>query len=348
MAMMPATMGEPDRPRDREKPKGCVLLAPDSFKGTLSAPEVAAALAAPFEAAGFAVDPCPLADGGEGTVEALVEVLGGRRVEAEAHDPLGRSIVSSFALLRDGRTAVVETAAASGFGLLAPFERDAEASSTRGTGELIAAASRHASRVLVGIGGSASVDGGEGAIEAIAAAGGLGDTGLVCLCDVRTPWERAAETFGPQKGADPAAVARLSRRLDRLAATLPRDPRGVPMGGGAGGLAGGLWAACGAELADGAGYVLEAVGFDERLRRSAAVVTGEGRLDATTLAGKVVSEVARRARAAGVPAHAVVGRDASAPDERGALGLVSIREASTVEEIVRAAGTLASELAATG
>src|SRR4051794_6468964 len=248
MAMMPATMGEPDRPRDREKPKGWVLLAPDSFKGTLSAPEVAVALAAPFEAAGFAVDLCPLADGGEGTAESLLETLGGRRVEAEVHDPLGRSIVSSFVLLRDFRTAVVETAAASGLDLLAPFERDPEAASTRGTGELIVAASGVASRVLVGIGGSATVDGGEGAIEAIAAGGGLGDAGLVCLCDVRTPWERAAETFGPQKGADAAAVARLSRRLNRLAGTLPRDPRGLPMGGGAGGLAGGLWAACGAEL----------------------------------------------------------------------------------------------------
>jgi glycerate 2-kinase len=347
MAMMSATMGEPDRSRDRGKPKG-VLLAPDSFKGTLSAPEVAAAMAAPFEAGGWTVDRCPLADGGEGTAVALLETLGGRRIEAAAHDPLGRSIESSFALLRDGRTAVVETAAASGLGLLAFSERDPEATSTRGAGELIVAASRHAARVLVGIGGSATVDGGQGAIEAMAAAGGLGDAGVVCLCDVRTPWERAAETFGPQKGADAAAVARLSRGLDRLAATLPRDPRGVPMTGGAGGLAGGLWAAYGAELVDGAGFVLEAVGFDARLRGAAAVVTGEGRLDATTLDGKVVSEVARRALAAGVPTHAVVGRDASTPGERAALGLGSIREASTVEEIARAATTLASRLAATG
>src|SRR3954470_22614223 len=141
MAMMPATMGEPDRSRDRAKTKW-ILLAPDSFKGTLSAPQVAAALAAPFEAAGFAVDPCPLADGGEGTAESLLGTLGGRRVEAEVHAPLGRSIGSSFVLLRDGRTAVMETASASGFGLLAPFERDAEAASTLGTGELIVAASR--------------------------------------------------------------------------------------------------------------------------------------------------------------------------------------------------------------
>ena len=109
-------------------------------------------MAAPFEAAGWVVDRCPLADGGEGTADALVETLGGRRIEAEAHDPLGRSIKSSFALLRDGRIAVVETATASGLGLLAPSERDPEAASTRGTGELIVAASRHAERVLVAIG----------------------------------------------------------------------------------------------------------------------------------------------------------------------------------------------------
>jgi glycerate 2-kinase len=347
MAMMVSTMAEADRSRAAGKPTR-VLLAPDSFKGTFSAPQVTAALAAPFEEAGIEVDRCPLADGGEGTADALVGSLGGRRVEAEAHDPIGRSIGSSFVLLRDGVTAVVDTAAASGFGLVAPSERDPESASTRGTGELIVAAARHAQRVLVGIGGSATTDGGRGALEVIAAAGGLGDIQVVCLCDVRTPWELAAETFGPQKGADPAAVARLARRLDEFAATLPRDPRGVPMSGGAGGLAGGLWATCGAELADGAAFVLETVEFDARLRRAAAVVTGEGQLDSTTLAGKLVSEVARRARDAGVPVHAVVGRDATTAAEKHVLGLDSIREASTADEIARAADALAGEVAAAG
>jgi glycerate kinase len=343
MAMMVAPMSEFDRSRDRGKPTG-VLLAPDSFKGTLSASEVVDALAGPLERAGFAVDRCPLADGGEGTADAMGEALGGERVVADAHDPLGRPIRASFVLLGDGESAVVETAAASGLGLLAPSERDPEAASTRGTGELIVAASRHAARVLVGIGGSATVDGGRGALEAIDEAGGLGDAELVCLCDVRTPWELAAETFGPQKGADPAAVERLARALDAQAATLPRDPRGVPMSGGAGGLAGALWGARGAELADGAAFILEAVGFDDRLREVAAVVTGEGRLDATTLAGKLVSEVARRARDAGVPVHAVAGRDATTETDRAALGLASIRTASTRPELADAAAALGAEL----
>ena len=286
--MMVTTMAESHRSRGRGKPTP-VLLAPDSFKDTLSAPEVVEALALPFERAGHAVDRCPLADGGEGTADALLGALGGRRVDAAAHDPLGRPISAPFVLLHDGATAVLDTAAASGLGLLAPRERDPEAASTQGTGELIVAAARRAPRVLVGIGGSATTDGGAGALGAIAAAGGLGDARVVCLCDVRTQWESAAETFGPQKGADPATVARLARRLDDLARRLPRDPRGVEMTGGAGGLAGALWAACGAELADGAAYVLETVSFDERLAGASAVVTGEGRLDATTLAGKVVS-----------------------------------------------------------
>jgi glycerate kinase len=342
MAMMLATMAHSDRSRGRGKPTQ-VLLAPDSFKGTFGAPEVVAALAPPLERAGIEVDRCPLADGGEGTADALRGALGGRRVAVEAPDPLGRPMDSSFVLLSDG-SAVVDTAAASGLTLIAPDERDAEAASTRGTGELIVAAARRAPRVLVGIGGSATTDGGAGALEAIAAAGGLGAARVVCLCDVRTPWESAAETFGPQKGADPQTVARLARHLDELASALPRDPRGVPMSGGAGGLAGALWAACGAELAEGAEVVLETVGFDERLGRAGAVVTGEGRLDATTVAGKVVSRVSRRGHDAGVPVHAVVGQDATTPTDRRALGLASIREASTAAELADAAARLGREL----
>jgi glycerate kinase len=333
------TDSDPSRPAAEHR---TVLLAPDSFKGTLSAPEVVAALAAPFERAGFAVDRCPLADGGEGTADALLAAFGGERVATDAHDPFGRSLRVSFAVLGDGETAVVETASASGLALLSPGERDAEAASTRGTGELIAAAAHRARRVLVGVGGSATTDGGRGGLDAIADAGGLGNTRLVCLCDVRTPWELAARTFAPQKGADAATVDRLERRLAGLAATLPRDPRGIPMSGAAGGLAGGLWAACGAELVAGAPFVLDAVGFDTRLRGASLVVTGEGRLDATTLDGKVVSEVARRARIAGIPAHAVVGEDATGPAERAALGLSSIRVASTQGELERVADDLAT------
>jgi glycerate kinase len=337
------TMTVADRSRGPRQSRR-VLLAPDSFKGTLTARQVADALAGPLREAGYEADQCPLADGGEGTAEALLAARGGERVEVDAHDPLGRVLRSSFVLLADRETAVVETAAASGPVLVAPGERDPERASTRGTGELIVAAAKSVKEVLVGVGGSATTDGGRGALEAIATSGGLGGVRIVCLCDVRTPWELAARTFGPQKGADPAAVDRLSARLERFAEELPRDPRGIPRSGAAGGLAGGLWAVYGAELVDGASFVLSSVDFDARLRGERAVVTGEGRLDTTTPAGKVVSEVARRARLAGIPAHAVVGEDATTAADRRALGLASVREASTAEELASAAAALARDL----
>lgn len=286
-----------------------------------------------------------MADGGEGTADALMAALGGERIETGAHDPLGRPLRSWYALLGDG-SAVVETAAASGLGLVPESERDPERASTRGTGELIAAAARRAGTVLVGVGGSATTDGGRGALGAIAAAGGLGAARIVCLCDVRIPWELAAPAFAPQKGAGSAAVARLSKRLASYARELPRDPIGIPMTGAAGGLAGGLWAACGAELVEGARFVAEHAGLDEALDGALAVITGEGRLDATTLAGKAVSEVARRAAGAGVPVHAIVGRDVTSAAERGGLGLASVREASTPAEIGAAASAIARELGA--
>jgi glycerate kinase len=326
-------MSEPPR-----SPKA--LLAPDSFKGTMSAREVAEALAAGFEAAGWEVDRCPLADGGEGTADALVATRGGAFVEAPAHDPLGRPITAAFALV-DGLGAVVEVAAASGLTLLDEAERDPELTTTAGTGELLLAASRRAELILIGVGGSATNDGGAGAIEAIEAGGGLGDARLICLCDARTPWERAPAVFAPQKGAGPDGVARLERRLDELAATLPRDPRGVPLTGAAGGLSGGMWARFGAELASGAAYVCDLVELDRRARDADLVVTGEGRLDETTLEGKVVAEVARRGSAAGTPVHAVVGADASTAELRAEIGLASTRAASTPDELAARARELA-------
>jgi glycerate 2-kinase len=324
---------------------GRVVVAPDPFKGTLGASEVIAPLAGPLREAGYEVDGIPLADGGEGTAEALLAALGGRRTEVDAHDPLGRPVRSWYATLGDGQVAVVETVAASGLGLVAEAERDPERASTRGTGDLIVAAAKQAATVLVGVGGSATTDGGRGAVEAIAAAGGVGEARIVCLCDVRIPWELAAPEFAPQKGADAAAVARLSARLSRYALELPRDPTGVPRTGAAGGLAGGLWAACGADLVDGARFIADRVGLDERLLGAAAVVTGEGRLDTTTLDGKTVAEVARRAALARVPVYAVVGEDASSAAERSALDLASVREASTPAELADAAAAIARELA---
>ncbi|HEY8759380.1 MAG TPA: glycerate kinase [Candidatus Dormibacteraeota bacterium] len=318
-------------------PAGRILLAPDSFKGTFSAVEVVDALASGFPAAGLEVDRCPVADGGEGTSETLRAALGGETVEVDVHDPLGRPIRANFKLLADGETAIVDTAAASGMDLLSAEELDAEAATTTGTGELIAAAAQRAKRIWLGVGGSATTDGGRGAIEALTAAGGLGDVQLVCLCDVRIPWEEAAEEFAPQKGADAATVKRLSERLDQLAADAPRDPRGVPMTGAAGGLAGGLWAWCGADLVAGAPFVLEAVDFDLRARQAVAVVTGEGRLDATTMEGKIVAELAGRANRIGVPVHAIVGEDVTDADQKRELGLASVREATTLAEITAAA-----------
>src|SRR5205085_7900023 len=173
-----------------------------SFKGTLRATEVAAALARGLEAAGWPVEACPVADGGEGTMEVLLTALGGETAAAPVHDPLGRELTAGFGLLEDGGTAVVETAQASGLELVAEDERDPVAASTAGTGELIVAAvDAGAAVVLVGVGGSATTDGGAGAIRAIEHAGGLRGTRLVVLCDARTPFERAAEVVGPQKGA---------------------------------------------------------------------------------------------------------------------------------------------------
>jgi glycerate kinase len=319
-----------------------VLVAPDSFKGTFAAAEVAAAIGRGLQGGGRPAELCPVADGGEGTLDALVLALGGEVQEAAATDPLGRGIEARFAL--SGTIGIVETAAASGLGLVAPADRDAFAADTAGTGELIAAAVRAGAKtVYLGVGGSATTDGGAGAIKAIERGGGLNGARLVVLCDVRTPFEDAARVFGPQKGADSDGVRRLTARLNALARRLPRDPRGVPMTGAAGGLSGGLWAALGAELVPGAAFVLDAVGFDARMRASRAVVTGEGKLDEQSLVGKVVSEVATRARQAGVPCHAVVGTREL--DSMGAriLDLDHVVEASTLAEI-EAAGRALAEL----
>ncbi len=206
---------------------------------------------------------------------------------------------------------------------------------------VMAAASAGAREIYLGVGGSATTDGGAGAIKAIRERGGLGDARLTVLCDVRTPFEHAARVFGPQKGAGQGEVKRLSRRLSALAKRLPRDPRGQAMTGAAGGLSGGLWAAFGAKLVAGAPFVLDAVGFDARMRAARAVVTGEGCLDRQSLVGKAVSEVATRARQAGVPCHAVVGRDELDAFDRRILDLQAVFEAGTVTQLERAGARLA-------
>jgi glycerate 2-kinase len=323
-----------------------ILVAPDSFKGTFTAGEVAAAIGRGLERAGREVELCPVADGGEGTLAVLLDALGGELVATTVEDPLGRPIEAAFALLEDERArrlvAIVEMASASGLTLVDERDRDPIAASTSGTGELIAAAvAAGAEMVYLGVGGSATTDGGAGALRAIDRAGGIAAARLVVLCDVRTPFEEAARIYGPQKGASPEQVRRLTRRLRDLARRLPRDPRGVPMTGAAGGLAGGLWAALGAELVPGAAFTLDLLDFDERMRSAHAVVTGEGRLDQQSLAGKAVSEVATRCRQSGVPCHAVVGDREL--DSFGAriLDLQAILEAPTVRALEAAGAGLA-------
>jgi glycerate 2-kinase len=294
------------------------------------------------ETAGAIPDLCPAADGGEGTAEILLGALGGERRQAQAHDPLGRPIEAGYAVVRDGTEAVVEVAAASGLSVLDPEERDPERASSAGTGELItAAAGQGARRILVAAGGSATTDGGRGAIDAIEAAGGLGDARLEVLCDTSVPFERAAEVFAPQKGASPEQVERLSARLVAEAGALPRDPRGRAMTGAAGGLSGALWAAFGAHLVLGAAFVLGVVGFDRRLEQADAVITGEGRLDGQSREGKLTGQIARRCRASRVPCHAIAGEIALDPEDEAWFGFATLAAAGSLESISGAAERIA-------
>src|SRR6478735_3253163 len=322
-------------------PERPVLVAPDSFKGTFSAAQVAGAIGRGIERAGLMPpDLCPVADGGEGTLDALLPQLGGELRAVTVRGPLGAPVNTGFGLVEDGGTAIVEMAMASGLGLVA--EKDAWNASTYGTGELIAAAAQAgAAVILVAVGGSATTDGGAGAIEAIEAAGGIGRAQIVVLCDVRTPFEDAPKVFGPQKGADAPMIARLEARLDELAQTLPKDPRGVPMTGAAGGLGGGLWAQYGATLEAGAPFVLDALDFDERMRAARAVVTGEGKLDEQTLQG----EIGTRTRQAGVPLHAIVGTDQLDGFGKRMIDLQMVQEATNLEELEQAGERLGEALA---
>jgi glycerate kinase len=312
-----------------------VLVAPDSFKGTFTAPQVAAAIGRGLERAGLVPpDLCPVADGGEGTSPVLLTQLGGETAGITATDPLGRDVQAGYVLLEDGGTAVVEVAEASGLALVGEDERDPIAATSYGTGQLIAAAVQGGAQVvLVCVGGSATTDGGRGAIDAIEDGGGIGSARIVCLCDVRTPFERAPVEFAPQKGADAAQIRELQERQRELARSYKRDPTGVPMTGAAGGLSGGLWAQYGAKLEPGAPFVLDALGFGERLRAARAVITGEGRMDETTLRGKIAAEVASQARQGGVPCYAVVGQNGMDPFGQRLLDVQEIVEATTLQEM---------------
>ena len=288
---------------------------------------------------------CPLADGGEGTTAALHAAWGGELRRQEVLGPLGEPVSAELLVTTDGRAAL-DTASASGLHLVPVEGRDPLRASTFGTGQLIAAAvAAGARQILVGVGGSATTDGGAGALAALAEAGVIGAVPLTVLCDVQTPFEQAAEVFGPQKGATAEQVVELTARLHALAAQLPRDPRGRPRTGAAGGLSGALWSVFDAELVSGAEAVLDAVGFDELLAGTDLVVTGEGCLDEQTGHGKLVAVVAARAARRGVPVVAVVGRRALDDAGVARLGVTTVVEAGDPAALRLAGAALAGELA---
>ena len=269
------------------------LLCPASLKGVLSARAAAAALGRGVREAGAEASELPVADGGEGTCEALAAALGGEWRDAVVSDPLGRPVPAHWLVLPD-RRAVVEAAAAIGLPLLSRGERDPLRASSRGLGELLLAVLAESPTSLVlALGGTATVDGGTGLRECVREL----PVSTVVLCDVRTRLADAARLFGPQKGASPRDIDELERRLAAMEELRPYAD--FPGAGAAGGLGAAL-AALGADLAPGAATVLDLVGFDERLGGHDLVVTGEGQIDETTAEGKAPGEVAARCLAAGV------------------------------------------------
>lgn len=363
-----------------------VLVAPDKFRGTLTAAQAAEAMATgwlrsrPYDV----VDPVPLADGGEGTVDALVAALGGERLAVRVAGPLGDPVYAVLGLIdrAEGSLGVVEMAQASGLSLVPESRRNALRASTRGSGELILAAARAgATELVVCLGGSATTDGGAGMAAALGialldSAGapvGPGGQGLLDLaridvggldpsvrrlrvnvaCDVDNPLtgpQGAAHTFGPQKGASPQDVLVLDRALAHLAAVVHRDlgldVRSVPGAGAAGGLGAGLVAFLGARLRPGIDVVMEAARFHDRLDRADVVLTGEGTFDESSLRGKVPWGVVESARTARVPALVLCGRAEARPEGVEVRSLVERFGAErAVSDARRALEDLAAELA---
>lgn len=322
-----------------------VVIAPDKFKGSLTAPQVASAMRRGVLAAcpDAQIVSVPMADGGEGTVEALTAATGGSIREVEVTGPLGRPVSARYGLLGDGATAVIEMAAASGLVLVPEHERDPRVTTTRGTGELIRAAiEAGASEIIVGIGGSATNDGGAGMAQAlgyrlldsggreIGPGGGplaqlaridasgrlpeLADVRIAVASDVDNPLcgaRGASAIYGPQKGASPAMVAELDANLGQLATIIQRDLgdeiRDLPGAGAAGGLGAGLVAFAGGTLRRGVELVIDAVGLAAHLDGADLCLTGEGALDASSAHGKTAVGVARLARSKGVPTIALAG-----------------------------------------
>jgi glycerate kinase len=330
-----------------QPPKPIIAIAPDSFKGALGAADVAAAIAAGLKRAWpearFRL--IPMADGGEGTVDAWAAATRASLVKAKVHDPLGRIITATYARDVKRHLAVMEMATASGLPLLALGERNPLVTSTGGTGDLIRhALDSGARQILIGIGGSATNDGGVGLATALGArfldrhgqplppGGGalrdlhhidlagldprLGKLRLDVACDVTNPLcgkQGAATVYGPQKGASPADVRQLDAGLARLAKVVAaQDPSLADLAtrsgaGAAGGLGFGLMAFCGATLRRGVELVADAVKLERRLRNCSLVITGEGRMDAQTVQGKTPMGVAAVAQRLGIPVIAICG-----------------------------------------
>lgn len=322
-----------------------VTIAIDSFKGSLTSREAAEVVESAI------VDLLPdslvqkvtIADGGEGTVEALVDALGGELVEVATKDPLGRPIVARYGVVENGKVAVIEVAAASGLTLLSPTERNPLSTSSLGTGEIIAHALSHGCRkFLVGIGGSATNDAGVGlchalgfrfldkrgntvspcgerladivAIDDSGAMEAIRESEFIVACDVASPLygpHGAAYIFAPQKGASPEEVARLDEGLRSFGRLLNNycgtDVASMEGAGAAGGIGAGLVALLGARLQSGVRMVMEALRFDHLIEGSDLIITGEGRIDQQTLMGKLPGGVLEVASAQGIPVVAVCG-----------------------------------------
>ncbi|HEX7573754.1 MAG TPA: glycerate kinase [Bacteroidota bacterium] len=344
--------------------RGRILVAPDSFKGTLSAAEAALAIGRGVRRAlpRASVRLHPVSDGGEGFIDALIPFMGGTPVRTEVQGPLpGHRVRARWALVGKGTTAVIEMASAAGLTLVPPGKRDPRVTTTFGVGELIRSAlKRNVGSILVGIGGSATNDGGAGMAAALGVkfldssgatlkqgGGSLADlaridisgldprlaqTAITVACDVTnslTGPDGASRIFGPQKGGDPAAVAALDRALRRYAEVLRTDlaldVETIPGSGAGGGLGAGLIAFCNARLASGIDVVLDVTGFDDALASSDLVLTGEGRIDAQTRSGKALSGILRRAQARHVPVAAVVGSfEGAEGDYVGGDGFVAL------------------------
>lgn len=338
-----------------------ILLVPDSFKGTLSSRQVCQVMAGQLRRffPQAQVKSIPVADGGEGSVEAFLAAAGGERRTRTVTGPFGEPVEAFYGILGDGRTAVIEMAACAGL-LLAEGRLNPERATTYGVGELLLAAKEAGcTKAILGLGGSCTNDGGVGAAAALGAkftradgaafvpsGGTLGEIAaldvspvaqalqgmeLTAMCDIDNPLygdAGAAAVFAPQKGADAAMVARLDAGLRHLgqvsARCLGRDFSHLPGAGAAGGLGFGMAAFCGAQLRMGIDAVLDAVGFDSLLPGTDVVFTGEGKIDSQSARGKVVSGVAARCRKAGVPVVAVVGQIGQGFEEMYQQGLTAV------------------------